>query len=60
MMSPHTHVALTRVRDEEAARNAARRPDAVPDPEPQRAEVTSPSRVRRSLARLRLAPPSRA
>jgi hypothetical protein len=60
MMSPHTHVALTRVRDEEAARKAARRPDAVPDPEPQREEVVSRGRVRRSLARLHLAPPSHA
>jgi hypothetical protein len=57
MMSPHTHVALTRVRHaEEEARRAARRPDAVPDPEPQREEVASRNRVRRSLARLHLAP----
>jgi hypothetical protein len=56
MMSPHTHVALTRVSDAEEARKAARRPDAVPDPEPQRAEVAVPSRVRRHLARLHLAP----
>jgi hypothetical protein len=56
MMSPHTHVALTRARDAEEARKAARRPDALPDPEPQPAEVTSPNRVRRGLARIHLAP----
>jgi hypothetical protein len=58
MMSPHTHVALAYARDEETARRAARRPDAVPDPdpEPQRAEVASTGRVRRSLARLHLTP----
>jgi hypothetical protein len=56
MMSPHTHVAL-KYRDEELARKAARRPDAVPDPAPQRIEATTPGRVRRRLARLHLSPP---
>ena len=58
MMSPHTHVALQAARDEEAARKAARRPDALPDPDPvpQRAELESRGRVRRSLVRLHLTP----
>jgi hypothetical protein len=56
MMSPHTHVALARVRDEDAAREAARRPDAVPDPEERVAETATPGRVKRRLARLHLAP----
>jgi hypothetical protein len=55
MMSPHTHVALTKIRDEEEARRAARRPDAVHDPEPQREEAASPPRMRH-LARLHLTP----
>ena len=56
MMSPHTHVALTRARDEDAAREAAHRPDAVPDPEERVAETATPGRARRRFARLRLAP----
>jgi hypothetical protein len=56
MMSPHTHVALTRIRDEETARRAARRPDALPDPTPAVAESAVPGRIRRSLGRLHLAP----
>jgi hypothetical protein len=60
MMSPHTHVALTRIRDDEGARKAARRPDALPDPEERPAEAVAPGRVRRSLTRLHLAPPRHA
>jgi hypothetical protein len=56
MMSPHTHVALKLARDDEAARKAARRPDALPDPEERLVEVTSPGRVRRRFARLHPTP----
>jgi hypothetical protein len=56
MMSPHTHVALTRARDEDAARKAAHRPDALPDPEERIAQAVPAGRVRRRLARLHLAP----
>jgi hypothetical protein len=57
MMSPHTHVALARARDEDEARKAARRPDALPDPEERIAQAaTTPGRVRRRLARLHLTP----
>jgi hypothetical protein len=56
MMSPLTHVALTRVRDQDAAREAARRPDAVPDPEERVPVAAAPGRARRRLARLHLAP----
>jgi hypothetical protein len=61
MMSPHTHVALTQVRDREDVRKAAHRPDAKPDPiaeEPLTA--MRPSRARRSLAWLHLSRPHHA
>jgi hypothetical protein len=62
MMSPHTHVALRYVRDEESARQAAHRPDAVPEPEERSSEAADPgARARvRILARLHLTPPHRA
>jgi hypothetical protein len=44
------------VRDDEAARKAAHRPDALPEPEERLVETTSRGRVRRRLARLHLAP----
>jgi hypothetical protein len=57
MISPHTHVALQLARDDEAARKAARRPDALPDPEERVvAESAATGRVRRRLARLHLVP----
>jgi hypothetical protein len=58
MLSPHTHVAMKYIGDEETARRAARRPDALPDPVPeaQPAEAATTSRVRRRLARLHLMP----
>jgi hypothetical protein len=58
MMSPHAHVALTRVSDADAARKAAHRPDAIPDPDERVAETRSRTRARRSLlSRLRPARP---
>jgi hypothetical protein len=54
MMSPHIPVALLYVSDEEAARRASRRPDAVPDPEELVARPVVQSRMRRRLIRLRL------
>ena len=58
MMSPHTHVALSYASDEESARKAARRPDALPEPdETAREAAKAPARVRHGvLARLHLAP----
>jgi hypothetical protein len=56
MMSPHTHVALKLARDDEAARKAARRPDALPDPEEEFVEAKSRGRVRRRFARLNPSP----
>ena len=55
MMSPHTHVALTRIRDEEEARKALRRPDALPDPEERPAEVEQRRWVRARFASYRRA-----
>jgi hypothetical protein len=62
MMSPHTHVALKYVSDEESARRAARRPDALPEPDeqPSQAAVAGASARTRILARLHLAPLHRA
>jgi len=57
MMSPHTHVALTVVRDREQARKAAHRPDAVPDPAPEPVAVRAPKHTRRGLAWLHLSRP---
>jgi hypothetical protein len=54
MMSPHTHVALTRVRD----REAVHRPDAKPDREPAKpVAAIEPTRARRGLAWLHLSRP---
>jgi hypothetical protein len=62
MMSPHTHVALKYMSDEESARKAARRPDALPEPDEQPSPATEPGAGARFriLARLHLAPPNRA
>jgi hypothetical protein len=62
MMSPHTHVALRYVSDEESARKAARRPDAVPEPDEQPSTATDPGAGARFriLARLHLSPPKHA
>jgi hypothetical protein len=57
MMSPHTHVALTLVRDREEARKAARRPDAKPDPVAAPVAAAAPSRAQRGLAWLHLSRP---
>jgi hypothetical protein len=57
MMSPHTRVALKLARDDEAARKAARRPDALPEPDEQVVETAkAPGRVRRRFARLNPTP----
>jgi hypothetical protein len=59
MMSPHTHVAMRYVSDEESAREAARRPDALPEPDEVVSEPAAAARVRSRrgiLARLHLAP----
>jgi hypothetical protein len=56
MMSPRTHVAMKLVRDDEAARKAAHRPDALPEPEERLAETKSPGRVRSRFARLHATP----
>jgi hypothetical protein len=62
MMSPHTHVALKYVSDEESARRAARRPDALPEPEEHPAEAAAQGAQARTriLARLHLSPLHRA
>jgi hypothetical protein len=63
MMSPHTHVALRYVSNEESAREAARRPDALPDPDEVVEEAVASRRAhsrRGILARLHLAPPRHA
>jgi hypothetical protein len=59
MMSPHTHVALKYLSDEESARKAARRPDALPEPDEVVAEPAASARRRGHLgipARLHLTP----
>jgi hypothetical protein len=56
MMSPHTHVAMKLARDEEAARKAARRPDALPEPEERLVVTRTPGRLRRRVARLHPTP----
>ncbi|HEY0630458.1 MAG TPA: hypothetical protein VGC98_00250 [Thermoleophilaceae bacterium] len=61
MMSPHTHVAMRYISDEESAREAARRPDALPEPDEvvEERAVSRSARGRRGiLARLHL-PPAR-
>jgi hypothetical protein len=58
MMSPHTHIALRYDSDAESARKAARRPDALPEPDEQPSSATEPDTGARFriLARLHLAP----
>jgi hypothetical protein len=56
MMSPQTHVALVLARDRDDVRRAARRPDAIPDPDVRAVEAAPAHRFRRRLERLHLTP----